>query len=174
MADNYVQFSEVLAHLTDAEVAWLRDQLQPVVIIHDQELPADSPAVTVAEHEATWRGPRFLLGCDDESGWGDEPEFSYEFSLHEPQGQWGRHLWIYSQEYGNVDQVAQLVQKFLRQFRPHDCWSLTYAATCSKPRVSEFGGGAVLVTAERIRWHDASAIVAAAEKRHARRRTAVA
>jgi hypothetical protein len=47
------------------------------------------------------------------------------------------------------------VQKFLTKFRPDQCWSLTYSTTCSKPRVSEFGGGAVFVTAETIQWQNA-------------------
>ena len=56
---------------------------------------------------------------------------------------------------GNPDNVAWLVQKFLKKFRPDQCWSLTYAATCSKPRVGEFGGGAVFVTADEIKWQNA-------------------
>ena len=75
------------------------------------------------------------------------------------QDGWGRHLWFYAEESGSPDNVAWLVQKFLKRFRPDQCWSLTYAATCSKPRVGEFGGGAVFVTAdddllaERLRFH---------------------
>jgi hypothetical protein len=48
-----------------------------------------------------------------------------------------------------------LVTKFLKEFRPDQCWSLTYATTCSKPRVGEFGGGAVFVTADAISWQNA-------------------
>jgi hypothetical protein len=47
------------------------------------------------------------------------------------------------------------VQKFLKKFRPDQCWSLTYATTCSKPRAGEFGGGAVFVTADEIKWQNA-------------------
>ncbi len=57
--------------------------------------------------------------------------------------------------WGDVSNVAWLVQKFLKKFRPDQCWSLTYSATCSKPRVGEFGGGAVFVTADTIRWQNA-------------------
>ena len=64
------------------------------------------------------------------------------------QGGWGRHLWVYAEESGSPDNVAWLVQKFLKKFRPDQCWSLTYSTTCSKPRVGEFGGGAVFVTAD--------------------------
>ena len=48
--------------------------------------------------------------------------------------------------------VIPLVRKFLKQFRPDDCWSLTWSETCSKPRVGQFGGGAVFVTASDVAW----------------------
>ena len=70
-----------------------------------------------------------------------------------------RHAWIYAEESGDPARLAHLVQKFLKQFRPDQCWSLTYATTCSKPRIGEFGGGAVFVTADAIRWQSAYAFV---------------
>ena len=50
--------------------------------------------------------------------------------------------------------MVHLVQKFLKRFRRDQCWSLTYANTRSKPRLGEFGGGAVFVTADEICWND--------------------
>jgi len=76
------------------------------------------------------------------------------------KGGWGRHLWVYSQESGNPDNVAWLVQRLLKKFRPDLCWSLTYATTCSKPRAGEFGGGAVFATADEIRWENAHDFIA--------------
>jgi hypothetical protein len=37
---------------------------------------------------------------------------------------------------------------------------LTYANTCEKPRVGEFGGGAMFVTADNIVWEDSYTFVA--------------
>ena len=86
----------------------------------------------------------------------EDPGFEYVFADDQdaPDG-WRRHLWIHAGEWGYVDGVAQLVRKFLKRFRPEECWSLTYATTCSKPRVGEFGGGAVFVTADAIHWQNA-------------------
>ena len=67
----------------------------------------------------------------------------------------GHHLWLYTEEYGEPSRVAHLVQMFLSQFRPHECWSLTYATSCSKPRLGEFAGGALFVTAADIQVCDA-------------------
>jgi hypothetical protein len=65
----------------------------------------------------------------------------------------GSHSWwVSSEEYANIDQVVDVVQEFLRKFRPDACFRLEYADTCSKPRVGEFGGGAVLVTAVGADW----------------------
>ena len=51
--------------------------------------------------------------------------------------------------------LAHLVQKFLCRFRPDKSWSVTYASTCSKPRVDSFGGGAVFVTTDEIKFDSA-------------------
>ena len=70
-----------------------------------------------------------------------------------------RYLWLHADTYGEPAHVAWLIQKFLKRFRPDQCWSLTYANTCSKPRVGEFSGGAVFVTANEIKFQDASDFV---------------
>jgi hypothetical protein len=108
----------------------------------------------VADKDPDWVIPRFLR--DRTNDLADNAQgFCAEFhDDHDPDG-WGRHLWLYTEEGGEPDHVAWLVQEFLKRFHPQECWSLTYATTCSKPRVGEFGGGAVFVTAEEIRWQNA-------------------
>lgn len=148
MADSYLEFSEVVTHLTESEVSWLQNQLE-IVNIRDGKEGAD-PA------DATWAGCRAYRDMPDYDGeFGGDVGFDCSFSDEVDEKideKWGRYLWIRSEEHGYVDRVAHLVQKFLRKFRPADCWSLTYAATCSKPRVGEFGGGAFFVTASDIKW----------------------
>jgi hypothetical protein len=108
--------------------------------------------------------------------WGDEDAgFEHRFDTDEagPEN-WGRHLWIYAEEGGDVERVAHLVQKFLKKFRPEECWSLSYATTCSKPRVGEFGGGAVFVTAADIKWQSAYIFLCGEKKAFDERRSAAA
>jgi len=153
MANNYLQFSEVLPRLTDAERTWLTAQLESVCVFAGVEYADDAVPAELKSRDPDWRGCRAFRDWPDyEPSFSTDPEFQYQFCDDEPDLDWGRHLWLYSDECGNPDQVAQFVQKFLRQFRPHDCWSLTYSCTCSKPRVGEFGGGAVFVTADEITW----------------------
>ena len=72
MADNYLQFSEVLAELTEPEEAWLKEQLQPIRVFGDKEYPEDAVPAELADTDADWTGVRFLarqrrprsrLGC---------------------------------------------------------------------------------------------------------------
>jgi hypothetical protein len=155
VADNFLEFSEVVVSLTEPEEAWLNEQLQPIRVFGNKEYPEDAVPAELADTEPDWAGVRVLRDKDDHDPRWDALGFEYMFhDDHEPGG-WGRHLWLYSEDWGEVSNVAWLVQKFLKTFRPDQCWSLTYSATCSKPRVGEFGGGAVFVTADTISWQNA-------------------
>ncbi len=115
MSDCYLQFSEILSNLTEAEEAWLKEELEPGV------------------------------------------GFEWEFDTDE---EWDRHLWIYAEAFGDPEEVAVVVQKFLRQFRPYDFFTLTYSQTCSKMQVGMFSGGAVFVTAKDIEYQSANDFLA--------------
>ena len=147
MANNFLEFSEVLEHLTPDEEKWLTAQFQLVAVSQGREIEIDD--VNEAE-DAEWVGPRFLRDNEDY-----DPDFGCDFQYafsDESSHDWGRYLWLYAEESGSPEQVAWLVRKFLKQFRPDQSWSLTWACWCSKPRVGEFDGGAVFVTADDIVW----------------------
>lgn len=154
MADSYLTFSEVLPHLTDEEEEWLHQQLQFIYVFDGAELTEDQLASDADLQKADW------IGC---RAWRDMPdceedyEVGFQYAFHDdhgpPHGR-GRHLWVYDEEQGDPWRVAHLVQKFLQKFRPNDCWSITYALTCSKPRAREFGGGGIFVTAAEISTQD--------------------
>ena len=154
MANNYLQFSEVLPQLTVEERDWLQNQLEYVSLDDEgKEIPADQPIEDAKD--AAFQGPRFLSDYEDYEG--DEScGFDHKFDT---DADWGEHLWIYTEESGSPDRVAWLIQKFLKRFRSESCWWLTYATTCSKMRPSEFGGGGVFVTAEEIFWENAYSFV---------------
>ena len=133
---------------TDQSAPWGRRKFAyPIREYAEGEVPSD---LDVADEQ--WYGCR---------AWRDLPDYDphdgvpvgFEYAFHDdhdtPDG-WGRHLWLYTEESGSPERVAHLVQKFLGRFRPNQCFSLTYATTCSKPRAGEFAGGAVFVTADRI------------------------
>lgn len=148
MADSYLEFSETLDDLTSQEEQWLRKQLEIISVCGDREYAEGDVPHDMGDTEH-WHGCR---------AWRDLPEFDpesdplvgFEYEFLEANGRERRHLWFHAQECGYPDRVAHLVQKFLRTFRPNQYWTLSYAATCSKPRAGEFGGGCVFVTASEI------------------------
>ena len=159
MADNYLEFSEVVANLTEPEEAWLKEQLQAISVFGEHEYPEDDVPTELAGTEPDWAGTRFLRDKSDcDPNW-DGLGFEYSFHDDHDVGGWGRHLWLYTEGWGNPSNAAWLVRKFLKKFRPDQCWGLTYATTCSKPRAGEFGGGAVFVTADKICGQDAQEFI---------------
>lgn len=55
-------------------------------------------------------------------------------------------VWIYSDGEGSVEAAAYLTQKYLSDYDIEGGVLITWASYCSKPRVNEAFGGAVLVT----------------------------
>jgi hypothetical protein len=163
MANNYLTFSEVIPQLTAEEEAWLEHQLEMVSVFGDREFTEDEKLPDDVEGNE-WCGCRAYRDMPDyDPDYGDGAGFCHSFDDSDPDG-WGRHLWLHAEEGACLDRLAYLVKKFLKQFRPDQCWSLTYAATCSKQRVGEFGGGALFVTADQVLWQNAYDFV---EQQHA-------
>ena len=155
MANNYLQYSEAIVQLSIEERDWLQKQLETVYVFGDREYTKDEIPDNLSTADVSWCGCRAFRDLPDVDS-DDDDGFQYKFEEDE---QLGRHLWVYAEEGGDPAQVAHLVQKFLRQFRPHESWSLTYATTCSKLRLGEFSGGACFVTAASIESFDAGDFV---------------
>jgi hypothetical protein len=141
MANNYTQFSECIPDITSDERAWLERQLETdaldeiVAILSDPE--GYTPEEVAAAEE---RGKEIvLLPAYRESGClGFEHEF-YE-----------NDFVLYTEESGDVEIIIPLVQEFIRRFRPDYQFTLTWAGTCSKSRIGEFGGGAIYVDRDAV------------------------
>jgi hypothetical protein len=147
MANNYVQFSEGIDRITPEERTWIEVQLD-----------ADRWEVEAPE----WNAP-----VEEE-----ELDFEWSFDTRFAESQEGEHfLWLYAEESGCPDQVAEFVRAFLARFRPEGCFSLTYAETCSKPRLGEFSGGAIFVTADGHQHEPACFWVDRQEEEHLRARS---
>ena len=126
MADYYNQFSEMVSDLTPDEIYFFE------VILNPDRIPKE------------------LEKQFDPESWG-WPPCGYEFEKEDNV----THLWIHSEDSFNLEGVANFIQHFLKQFRSKQCFTLTWAATCSRPRVGEFSGGGVFITAEKQKWHSA-------------------
>lgn len=152
MADYYTLFSGLIENLTNDEVAWLRRQLQYVYVLSgklctEAEVPNGQDIAS-----ASWEGYRAYLdedsiaggNCDDCDLCECPQLLGFEYDLSESD----RRLWIYSEdEGGDIDKAGMLVASFLQEFRSNELWKLTWASTCSKPRLDAFGGGCLFVIA---------------------------
>ena len=147
MSQEYLLFSEALA-LDEEEteraeqVAWLQQALAPVRPDDDEE--DDEQDVAKRRENLKKIGvatDRFV----DLDSW---PDFSFKFCDEEDEP----HLWVYSTESGDLDQVVALVQAFLKKFYPDKGFGLQWASTCSRPLLGAFGGGAVYVTADGAKF----------------------
>jgi len=139
MANIYMQFSEELPLETEEEHEWIRNALKGI----DPDLLEE--------------------GREEElEAWCDARQIDKDSAEYFPMFGWGitiGRLWVYSEESADLDHVVGVVQSFLRKFRPKSCCCLQYAETCSRPRIGEFGGGAVFVTADNVNWLNTGAWV---------------
>ncbi|KKN91210.1 hypothetical protein LCGC14_0220780 [marine sediment metagenome] len=94
---------------------------------------------------------RVIDAYDDNPENADDDSLCQDFSVQKDE----KLVWFHDDESGNPDKIGNVVQRFLKQFRPNECFWLTWASWCSKPRIGEFGGGAIFVTADEIKWHNA-------------------
>lgn len=112
MANNYLEFSEVIENLTPEEVEWW-----------------ENDAEKIGGHSIDY----------------------YDFEVDEKN----KLVWFHADESGDVDDIAVVVQAFLKKFRINECFSLTWSCTCSKPRIGEFSGGGMFVTASEMKFFSA-------------------
>ncbi|MBP72889.1 MAG: hypothetical protein CMA70_04815 [Euryarchaeota archaeon] len=64
----------------------------------------------------------------------------------------GDTVWIAEEEGTNLEFLADVLQDYLQHNDPHGSIGFTWAETCSKLRVDEFGGGAVFITHDNQVW----------------------
>lgn len=129
MAQNYLEFSEVIENLTSKELQWWEDQEIRIAKVYD--------------NDAEW-------GHDYEPD--DDMDMCVDFAIQKDRSQ----VWFHGDDGGNVEKIAHIVQQFLVKFRPNDYFTLTWACWCSKPRLGQFDGGAMFVTAHEAKFHNVS------------------
>ena len=141
VANNYRQYSAALELHNEEEKEWARTRLTLLSTCwEDREDLKDDDAF---QRE---------LKAVGELGYNDDPDrgraFDSEWEIEEDVDS---YVWFHSDgEEGEVDHVAAFVQEFFRKFQPDGIFCISWADTCSKPRIGEFSGGALVVTAEKI------------------------
>lgn len=142
MANNYLLFSEMIYDLNEREEQWFEELFSiDIDAATDDDLAKLIELLNLnkVKGESLWKQVIRRTGYD----W---PGFRFQFEDND--------LWIYTEEYGDLDNLSLIMEAFLEKFRPKDQFVLTWAETCSKPRPSEFGGGRMRVTANETKyWH---------------------
>lgn len=144
MANNYLQFSLSVPLKTKAELSWAAKTLAAVTRLFDSPGEFD-------EKRARALGPLGRRIIDEQ--W-DYLDFQWSLEPTHNNAQVGS-LWLYAEESGNPDQVAAVLEEYLKKFDPTGVIAFSWAYTCSKLRVNEFGGGAAVVTADGTKTLDA-------------------
>lgn len=100
-----------------------------------------------------WYQDQFDDSADyDDEDYDENPYSGFNCSLD------NRQLWIYEDEYGDVDNAANFIQKYLIDMDIDGGVGLTWANTCSCPRVNAFDGGAVVITKDKMIWQSSDGL----------------
>ena len=123
MADNYTQFSVMLP------------------------FPDDKQKVTAFTN--AWEDEAEVVQNDPElsDGWW-ESYGGFEYQWRVPEG-----VWVHDEDgNGNVEAAANFIQRYLKDIDIKEAVYMSWANTCSKPRINEFDGGGVVITPEEQFW----------------------
>ena len=146
MANNYCQFSEEFVLKTDKQREWVRDKKYLACRL-ERNGCVDADKMTITE----------LLEASEDTEWCGEG-----FESHLDDGNW----WIHSDEYGDPGAAAEAVRDFMEKFNVPGWFVINWCASCSKPRIGEFFGGAVAVSKDEIKYWNASDLAQEFVKEH--------
>ncbi len=132
MAQNYLEFSEVLEDLTPEEIDWWKKEGERGAELYRK---AEEEGVDVEPYEME-----------------EPPSNDWEI---EPRTDGKKNVWFHADENGDVEATASVIHRFLKAHRPIAAFTMTYAAWCSKPHIGEFSGGAVFITADGVEFQNA-------------------
>ena len=101
---------------------------------------------TDGEQVEEWPGPVLeLLPISFDEIYGNMPNWR---ALKMSKG-----IIVYSSDGCSMHAVTPLVQRYLIKRHPDWYWWTEWAEICEKPKPGGFRGGAVMVTADKVRWH---------------------
>jgi hypothetical protein len=145
MPDNFLQFSLSLPLKTRAELRWCVKTLAALTRLFDSPGEFD-------EKRARALGPLGRRVIDEQWQY-----FDAQWSIEPPHDETAAvgALWLFAEEAGCPEHVAAVLEAYLKKFNPTGIITFSWAYTCSKLRVNEFGGGAAVVTADGTKFLDA-------------------
>ena len=114
-----------------------------------QQLSSGFKLKTIAERE-WWERKLAVPAFEDNDE--DDPDSDFNVRNYATIESDDNFLWFHFDESGDIDALVEVLQEFLKDIDPEGAIGFSWADTCSKPRVDEFGGGAVYITATDTKW----------------------
>lgn len=71
----------------------------------------------------------------------------------------GFDLWVYSNDECDLEELVRIICDHQLVNESEKPWSMEYAVTCSRPRLDEFGGGAVVCYMGEAQWMSTASFV---------------
>ena len=133
MANSYTSFVLMIPKLTKKEVEWLKQEVS---------CPEEEFDTWDEEKQQAWLTAHSV---DEVTYW---PDFGFVASKE--GSRWTAEF--FSEEAGSINNVCDVLQRYLNAFHPDRHISFEWAFTCSARRLGEFGGGAAFITAKKIHY----------------------
>jgi hypothetical protein len=127
MADYYTKFSVILPLPDEAAQTYALDLAGKASRALMQDGPSDTLPDSIQDMIEVW---------------------NFETVADNRDGKWG--IWL-NGEQGGVDAACAFIQHLLQKFIPQGRVEFEWSNDCSKPRVDAYGGGAVIITARKIK-----------------------
>lgn len=103
------------------------------------------------EKDKIERAKQIVLRVSSKLETSEDGYVGYEAEVEE------KGVWVYSDEYLTLEHVVELVQDLVEELDLPGIHVVSWAYTCSKPRIDEFGGGAFAVQkGKETVWVDAA------------------
>ncbi len=123
-----------------------------------------SVSLSLSEKAVNWAGNYFnseefykesIQNGSDEDFWDileqiSSKKYTPSFTIYPEKNNNEYRLYIYSDDYGDVNAATFFIHKILNKFDIDDIISFDYAETCSIPRPNEFNGGHFIISKEKI------------------------
>lgn len=165
MANNYLQFSTELQLASPEEATYWNDVLTIIPsLFNNYYLGNDTQEAKQKILDQI--SVQFGIELSQDSFDDCIPGFSHEISCTGEGSSFEGEIWFYAEECGSLEFLGTMVQAFFKKFRPDGFFSCSYAETCSKMRVDEFSGGAIVVTADKVKFHHVSDFIRCEESMH--------
>lgn len=165
MANNYLQFSSALELFSSEEVSYWKNVLTAIPDLFEsywENQDTREERQKLIDHILD----RFDVELSEDV-FDDFPlTFSYDISDSSPEFNFQGSICFYAEENGSLGFLGEAVQSFFKKFRPNGFFYCSYAETCSKMKIDEFSGGAMVVTDNFVKFHHVTDFIRKEEKAH--------